>query len=214
MPGAANGRSVCVDPRDARVMRVAVSTGGTWQSDDGGETWRQTGEGMFAEYMPPEQRFNLAAQDVHRMVQCPASPDRLWIQHHNGVFRSDDGGLQWQEIKGRPSVFGFAVVVHPRDPDTAWFVPAVKDETRIPVDARFVVSRTRDGGRTFDVLTKGLPEGPAYDIVYRHALAVDATGERVAASSTTGGLWVSEDGGDSWQLLSAHLPPIHAVTFA
>ena len=32
--------------------------------------------------------------------------------------------------------------------------------------------------------------------------------------STTGNLWVSEDGGDSWDHVSAHLPPIAVVQFA
>ncbi len=137
----------------------------------------------------------------------------LWTQHHCGIFKSRDGGRQWHAIDAaRPSGFGFAVAVHPRDPDTAWFAPAVKDERRVPVDARFVVSRTRDGGQTFDVLDRGLP-APSYDLVYRHALDVDATGNVLAMGSTSGSLWVSTDGGDSWTTVSTHLPPIYAVRF-
>jgi hypothetical protein len=148
------------------------------------------------------------------MVQCRESPDCLWAQHHNGVFRSADGGRKWDHVPNvAPSVFGFAVAVHPRDPKTAWFAPAVKDERRVPVDGKVVVSRTRDGGETFEVLRNGLPQEHAYDLVYRHALAVDGTGERLAFGSTTGGLWVSEDQGDSWAMLDARLPPVHAVTF-
>ena len=114
-------------------------------------------------------------------MQSPSAPDRLWVQHHNGIFRSDDGSASWREIADvPPSSFGFAVAVHPREPDTAWFVPAIKDERRIPVDGRLVVTRTRDGGETFDVLREGLPQEHAYDLVYRHALAVDQTGDRLA----------------------------------
>ena len=149
------------------------------------------------------------------MVLCPASPDDCWMQHHNGIFRSSDAGKTWQEITGvSPSTFGFAVAVHPRDPLTAWFVPAVKDEKRYPVNGKLVVTRTRDGGRSFDVLDKGLPGSHAYDIVFRHALAGDDTGDRLAFGSTTGNLWVSEDQGDSWQTVSSTLPPVHAVRFA
>ena len=91
-------------------------------------------------------------------------PDRLWVQHHNGIFRSDDGSASWREIENvPPSSFGFAVAVHPREPDTAWFVPAIKDERRIPVDGKLVVTRTRDGAATFDVLRAGLPQDHAYD---------------------------------------------------
>ncbi len=130
--------------------------------------------------MPPEQSEEAAIQDPHRLVQCQARPEFLWVQHHNGIFRSRDGGLHWQGVVAEPSSFGFAVAVHPRQPDTAWFVPATKDECRIPRDARFVVTRTRDGGHSFETLERGLPDGPAYDLVYRHGLDIDPSGERLA----------------------------------
>ena len=110
-------------------------------------------------------------------------------------------------------VFGFAVAVHPADPLTAWFVPAIKDERRVPVEGKVVVARTRDGGRTFELLRQGLPQDNAYDLVFRHALDVDATGERLAFGSTTGSLWVTENGGEAWSTVSEHLPPVHAVSF-
>ena len=125
-----------------------------------------------------------------------------------------DAGASWSEIENvRPSAFGFPVAAHPRDPETAWFVPAVKDEKRYPADGRVVVNRTRDGGRTFETLAQGLPQDHAYDLVYRHALDVDEAGERLAFGSTTGSLWVSDDAGDSWSTLAANLPPVYAVRF-
>jgi photosystem II stability/assembly factor-like uncharacterized protein len=169
---------------------------------------------MRAEYMPPERAYDPDVQDPHALVQCRTQPDALWVQHHNGIFRSTDGGDSWQEIEDVPvSKFGFAVAVHPHDGDTAWFVPAVKDERRIPVDGKLVVTRTRDGGRTFDVLRDGLPQEHAYDLIYRHSLDVDDTGDRLAFGSTTGSLWVSEDQGDRWECVSTHLPPIYCVRF-
>jgi hypothetical protein len=210
--------SLCVDPRSPDVLRLAISSGGVWVSQDGGGSWELVGHGLrYADNMgmAPEVAGALAAQDVHRMVQCAGSPERMWIQHHCGVFRSDDGGSHWREVRDvPPSVFGFAVAVHPRQPDVAYFVPAVKDEFRVPVDGKLVVSRTRDGGESFEVLSEGLPQEAAYDLVYRHGLAIDGSGERLAIGSTTGGLWVSEDRGDSWRPLAERLPPVHAVTFA
>ena len=163
--------------------------------------------------MPPAERGLPVGQDVHRVVQCAASPDAMWVQHHNAAFRSVDGGITWREVHPKPSKFGFAVAVHPRDPKTAWFVPADKDERRYPVDGKVVVSRTTDGGETFQVLGRGLPSEHAYDLVYRHALDVDPSGERLVMGSTTGSLWVSDDGGESFTHLSAHLPPIYVVRF-
>jgi hypothetical protein len=206
--------SIAIDPQDPKRVTVGVSTGGAWQTRDGGRNWSICAQGMYAEYMPPEQKFEPNVQDVHRLVLCPARPDVMWAQHHNGVFRSTDGARSWQEVTAiRPAKFGFAVTVHPKDPDTAWFVPAVKDECRVPVDAKLVVARTRDGGRTFQVLRKGLPQAQAYDLVYRHCLDVDRTGKRIAFGSTTGGLWLSENQGDSWRCLSTQLPPVHCVRF-
>lgn len=147
------------------------------------------------------------------MVQCAGAPDRLWVQHHCGIYISRDASESWQDVKAQPSSFGFGVVVHPREPDTAWFVPGIKDEKRIPVDGKLVVTRTRDGGKSFDVLRKGLPQSHAYDLVLRHALAIDRSGDRLAFGSTTGGVWVSEDQGDSWANVSHSLPPVYAVRF-
>src|SRR5205085_1049031 len=143
-----------------------------------------TSDGLrYADNMgfPPELAGNPVTQDVHRMVQCPAAPARMWIQHHCGVYRSDDGGQHWTAIADvPPSVFGFAVAAHPTKPDVAYFVPAVKDECRVPVDGRLVVTRTADGGRSFEVLRRGLPQRSCYDLIYRHGLAMDGGGERLA----------------------------------
>ncbi len=206
--------SVLVDPRDPDHLTVAVSCGGVWISRDRGASWKVVGEGLRNVYMPPELAHDPVSQDPHLVVQCAAQPDRFWMQHHNGIFRSDDGGLHWHELEGvQPSCFGFAVAVHPGEPDTAWFVPAVKDEQRIPVDAKLVVNRTRDGGKTFEALSHGLPVEASYDLIYRHGLAVSADGNCLAIGSTTGGLWISNNQGDSWQLVSAFLPPVRCVRF-
>ncbi|CAN5380700.1 exo-alpha-sialidase [soil metagenome] len=206
--------SICIDPRDPKIIRVAISCGGVWTSIDDGATWALEGQGLRADFLPPDQQYSPVSQDAHIMVQCPAEPDRLWIQHHNGIFVSSDAAKTFTELPhATPSVFGFTVAVHPQQGDTAWFVPGVKDECRVPVKGQFVVSRTTDGGKTFETITKGLPQQPAYDIVYRHALAIDHTGKTLAMGSTTGGLWTSDDSGDSWSLNEVRLPPVHAVRF-
>jgi hypothetical protein len=206
--------SICVDPRDSRTVRVGVSSGGVWMTRDGGTTWSNDNSGMWQDHAPEEHKFNPNGQDAHRLVQSPSDPDRMWIQHHNGIFRSDDGGKVWNEcLDVKPSSFGFAVAVHPKDHNTAWFVPEIKDEKRIPASGELVVTRTRDGGKTFDVLAKGLPQEHAYDIVYRHGLDVSSSGNDLVFGSTTGGLWVSDNQGDSWSTASARLPPVYAVRF-
>jgi hypothetical protein len=206
--------SICVDPRDPDHITLGISCGGAWITRDGGKSWKCGGPGMRAEFMPPERAFDANIQDPHLIAPCRDHPDVLWVQHHNGIFRSTDAAASWSEITGiEPSVFGFAVAAHPRDPNTAWFIPAIKDEKRIPVGGRVVVTRTRDGGRSFQTLTGGLPQEHAYDLVFRHALDIDEAGDRLAFGSTTGSLWISDDQGDSWQTISTHLPPVYAVRF-
>lgn len=206
--------SIMIDPRSAGTIKIGVSCAGLWVSEDDGARWDCWGKGMRAAFAPPEEALNPKIQDPHRIVQCQSAPDHIWIQHHNGIFRSTNAGRTCDEIVcENPSSFGFATVTHPVDPKVAWFVPGVKDEARYPVDGKLVVTRTRDGGGTFDKLTKGLPQSHAYDLVYRHGLDIDPSGDRLVFGSTTGNLWVSEDQGDSWQAVSSTLPPVYCVRF-
>jgi hypothetical protein len=206
--------SVCVDPRNSRHVRVGVSCGGVWESLDDGANWNCRADGMWAAYVPPEQKYNPGIQDVHRLAQSPSDPQTFWAQHHNGIFHSTDGAASWSEVTDvPPSSFGFAVVAHPHDAKTAWFVPATSDECRIPCDGQVVVTRTRDGGRSFEVLRSGLPQEHAFDISFRHALDISRDGRFLAFGSTTGSLWLSSDEGNHWQCLSEHLPPVYCVRF-
>jgi hypothetical protein len=205
--------SICPHPQRPGELLLGISCGGCWATSDDGATWQVRAKGMRAAYMPPELADKENVQDPHRVVRCPAAPEVLWAQHHNGIWRSTDNAASWQEVQAPVSSFGFAVAVHPREPDTAWFVPAQKDERRVPVNGEMVVNRTRDGGRSFDTLRTGLPQHHCYDLVYRHGLAVAPDGEQLLMGSTTGGLWASDDQGDCWNVVSLNLPPIYAVAF-
>jgi hypothetical protein len=206
--------SICPHPTVEGEMLVGISCGGAWKTRDAGASWALSARGMSANYMPPDQASDENTQDPHLIVRCPARPEVLWCQHHNGIWRSGDNAQSWQEITTAPvSNFGFAVAVHPLDADTAWFVPGQADQCRVPVDGALVVNRTRDGGRSFETLHTGLPRQDCYDLVYRHGLAVSPSGHRLMMGSTTGSVWASDDGGERWATVSTHLPPIFAVRF-
>lgn len=205
--------SICTHPTAPDELLLGISCGGAWRTTDGGAHWDLRAAGMQADFMPPERQQDQNIQDPHRIVRCAGAPDVLWAQHHCGIWRSIDNGAHWHELKAQPSSFGFAVAAHPAEAGTAWFAPAVKDEKRLPVDAALCVTRTRDGGQSFEVLRAGLPQQHCYDLIYRHGLAVDASGRRLLMGSTTGNLWASDDAGDSWQTVSLNLPPIYAVRF-
>lgn len=206
--------SISVHPQRSSELMLGVSCGGAWITRDDGASWEQCAHGMRAAFLPEEQQFEPDSQDPHLIVRCASQPDALWTQHHNGIFKKN-GDAPWEEITTAPvSAFGFAVAVHPEDPQRAWFVPAVADQCRVPVDAKVVVQHTRDGGDSFEVQTNGLPQSHAYDLVFRHALSIDDSGERLAFGSTTGGLWVTQNGGDRWEQQSLRLPPVYVVKWS
>lgn len=207
--------SVLVDPRNAQHISVAISCGGVWQTSNRGESWTLTADGMTADYLPPGVAQDPNTQDVHRMVQCAAQPNVLWVQHHCGLYRSTNGGAQWDHLAvPAPSAFGFPVACDPQNPLRAWYAPAQADSHRYAVDGRMVVNRTDDGGATFQSFSRGLPQTHAYHLVYRHGLELAPDRNTLAMASTTGGLWISPDAGEQWHCVSRDLPPIAAVGWA
>jgi len=206
--------SIVSDPRTPGRMVATISCGGVWETKDAGQSWTVGGEGLIATYMPPERQRESAIQDPHRVAACATQPDAMWMQHHCGVYRSADGGAHWTPLAPPVSAFGFAVAAHPKDAETAWFVPAISDECRMAKDGQLCVNRTHDGGRSWETLRRGLPQKDAYDLVYRHGLDVDESGTRLIMGSTSGGLWTSDDGGEHWRTIEARLPPVYAVRFA
>ena len=160
-PAFTRSRPIRATP--ARVF-VAISCGGVWETPDSGKSWTLRGDGLVAAYMPPELAGQKETQDPHRVVRCAAAPDTMWMQHHCGIFRSTDAGATWTPLKLPVDDFGFAVAAHPKDPLTAWFVPAIKDEMRVPRDGALAVTRTRDGGKTWESFRDGLPQRDAYDL--------------------------------------------------
>jgi hypothetical protein len=147
------------------------------------------------------------------VVQHPARPDTLFAQNHWGLYRSDDAGDLWHDIaRGVPSDFGFGMAIHPRDPDTVFIVPLESDRFRCVPEARLRVYRTRDGGRSWHALTRGLPQRDAYETVLRDALTTDAAEPAgVYVGTRNGRVYASRDEGASWTLVADGLPPVLCV---
>lgn len=207
--------SIVVDPRDPTHVTIAISCGGTWTTHDDGATWSLIGEGMHAPFMPEAEQFNPNTQDAHSLSQCAAAPDTMWVQHHQGCYRSTDSAKHFTRLNAPTETdFGFPIVADPINPLRAWVVPARADTFRYATDGAMHVARTDDGGHTWQVFRKGLPQSHAYDLVYRHGLAISSDGTTLAMGSTTGGLWISEDAGESWADVGVRMPPIAAVKFS
>jgi photosystem II stability/assembly factor-like uncharacterized protein len=204
--------SIQHDPREPRRMYCSLSAGGVYRTDDGGASWTPCNRGVRAEFLP--ERFPVTGQCVHRLLLHPARPDRLYQQNHCGVYRSDDRGDNWVEITGTlPSEFGYALALDPRDADVAYVIPEESSHMRTTVGGRLRVYRTRDAGDTWQPLSRGLPQEHAYVSILREGMchdALDPVGLYVGTSS--GHLFASADGGDSWRLVAGYLPRILSVT--
>jgi photosystem II stability/assembly factor-like uncharacterized protein len=195
-------------------MRIAISAAGMYATSDGGATWRASNVGVRAEFLP--DKYPEFGQCVHKVVQSKTQPARMYLQNHWGLYRSDDRGESWVDVaNGVPSDFGFAMGIHPTDPDTAWIVPLESDEFRCTPEAKLRVYRTRDGGAKWKPMTKGLPQKGALETVLRDALAVDELDPAgVYFGTRSGKLFGSADEGRSWEMLLDGLPPIVAVKAA
>jgi hypothetical protein len=206
--------SILVDPRNAQHITVAISCGGIWTSFDAGATWTLIGAGQRATFLPEELAGSLNGQDPHRLVANIPNPDTHWISHHCGIFVSRDGSQHYQQLMPPAGYdFGFAVAVDPNNARRAWFVPAIADLKRYPINSALAVMRTDDGGSSFQLYRQGLPQQNCFDLVYRHSLVVDNSGQQLAMASTTGNLWSSTNAGESWQQLASSLPPVAALDF-
>lgn len=203
--------TILPDPADRKRLFVAISTGGVYRTDDGGKTWQSRNQGVRAEFLP--DKHPEFGQCVHKMVQHPARPERLFLQNHWGLYRSDDGADSWQDIaRGVPSDFGFPMAMHPHDPDTVYIVPLESDLYRCTPEGKLRVYRTSDAGRSWQALTRGLPQKNAMETVLRDALATDTSDPAgVYVGTRSGQVYGSRDEGSSWSLLMGGLPPVVCV---
>jgi photosystem II stability/assembly factor-like uncharacterized protein len=207
--------TVLPHPTDPQSVTAALSTGGVYQTNDGGASWEPRNQGIRAEFMPEGEQYPEFGQCVHKVTRHPARPERLFLQNHGGVYRSDDHGGSWHSIAdGLPAEFGFPIVVHPHDPDTIYVFPINGGDRRYPPDAKARVWRSRDAGDSWEELAKGLPDG-FFVAVMRDAMCTDDH-ERAGLyfGARNGAVWGSSDEGDTWRLLVSDLPDVMAVRAA
>jgi len=206
--------SIVLDPTNAQRMYVAISSGGVYKTSDGGTSWSAQNRGIRAMFMP--DKYPEFGQCVHKIAMHPVHPERLFLQNHWGLYRSDNAAESWTDIaNGVPSDFGFAMVVHPRNPDSVYIVPVESDEFRCACDGRLRVYRTRNAGASWEPLARGLPQKRAYETVLRDAMTADAfdpTG--IYFGTRSGQLFGSSDEGRTWRKILEGLPSVVCVRSA
>jgi len=207
--------SIATWPGHPDRLAVAVSAAGMWLSEDGGRSWRRGNEGLNPRYIPEEAlQDENAGKCVHHVERAPKQPERLFMQFHGGVYRSDDAGSSWSPIgDGLPSDFGFPLMVDPADPDSAYVIPLVADMDRVTPDGRVRVYETRDGGSTWSPRGDGLPAENAYLTVLRQAFHRHGEGPKLELyfGATSGDVFGSGDAGATWSTVATRLPPVFSV---
>ncbi len=207
--------TVLPHPTDPDSVTAALSTGGVYQTSDGGQSWEPRNHGIKAEFLPEGQQYPEFGQCVHKVSRHPSRPDRLFLQNHGGVYRSVDHGANWESIAdGLPAEFGFSIVVHPHEPDTVYVFPINGGDRRYPPDAKARVWRSRDAGDTWEELGTGLPDS-FYVAVMRDAMCTDQHPDAgLYFGARNGGVWGSADAGETWSQLVSDLPDVMVVRAA
>jgi BNR/Asp-box repeat len=203
--------TIVLDPSNANRMYVAISAAGAFRTDDGGATWTPINKGLRSAQIPDQDAE--VGHCVHRIAMHASNPQRLYMQKHWDVMRSDNAGDQWHEVSGNlPTDFGFPIEVHAHEPETIYVVPITSDAHHFPPDGKLRVYRSRSGGNEWEALTNGLPQQDCYVNVLRDAMAVDSLDSCGVYFGTTGGqVYASNDSGDSWSAIVHDLPSVLSV---
>jgi photosystem II stability/assembly factor-like uncharacterized protein len=203
--------TILLDPANSLRIVIAISAAGAFRTDDGGLSWKPINRGLHSQYIPDSTAE--VGHCVHHIAMHSSRPDTLFMQKHWDVMRSDDAGDSWTEISGNlPTDFGFVIDVHAHEPNTLYVVPIKSDSEHFPVDGQLRVYRSRSGGHEWEPLTKGLPQINCYVNVLRDAMAVDSLDSCGVYFGTTGGqVYVSPDGGETWQAIVHDLPAVLSV---
>jgi serine/threonine protein kinase len=206
--------TIIPDPANRERMVVGISSGGVYVSGDSGGTWQARNRGIRVVFMP--EKYPEFGQCVHKIVVHPSRPERLFLQNHWGLYRSDDGAATWLDIaNGVPSDFGFAMAMHPHNPDCVYILPVESDEFRCTPDGRLRVYRTRNAGTSWEALSRGLPQKGAYETVLREGMTIDSLDPfGIYFGTRSGEIYGSTDEGKSWEKILGGLPSVVCVRTA
>lgn len=203
--------SIIVNPQDENHIYIAVSCAGVFESKDGGETWEPKNEGLVATYLPnPKVKVG---HDPHLVLMAPQNAKVLWQQNHCGVFFSDNGGENWNDVSVKCGIpyYGFAIAIGD-NPSTAWVIPVQSDEERVAPDLKLQVYQTTDLGENWVSVSNGLPDELAFDIVLRQAFV--ASKKYLMFGTTNGNLYFSEKNNIHWKSLHHNLTKVNSVVYA
>jgi len=212
-PGHLGISGLIDDPDDGERFWAVVQGVGIFETGDGGHSWTPRNRGLRADWPRRHEEVGFC---VHKLVRSPVDGDRMYQQNHVGMHRSDDGGASWTEItEGLPTEFGFAAATHAHDRDTFFVIPLDPGHGRTMPDGKAAVWRTSDGGSSWSRIHEGLPQEGAHLGVLRQGMTNDSYDDPgFYFGTSTGQVFSSADGGDSWDEIASYLPAISSVSVA
>jgi photosystem II stability/assembly factor-like uncharacterized protein len=211
-PTVMSGRivDIAVDPRNDAVIYAAAASGGLWKTENRGTTWTC----VFDQY---------GTTSIGDVAVSPSQPDTVWIgtgEANNqrssywgdGVYKSTDGGATWTNMGLADSHHIGRIVVDPTNPKVVYV--AALGHLYSSNEERGLF-RTRNGGKTWEKVLYISPEVGVVDVVIdprNPKNLVAASYERLRRAWNFDGngpgsaIYRSQDGGDSWQKVTAGLP--------
>src|SRR5260370_18172643 len=178
-------------------MVVGISVCGVMRSFDNGATWEPFNGNVRADFQP--DKFPEVGVCVHKLRAHPSNPEQLYQQNHCGMYRAKLDAKKWTDInKGLPTRFGFGLAVPAAEKETVFTVPMESPEYRCNLNGKLEVGRSRDGGKTWKLLSRGLPTKNAPLTVLRESITSDAESPAGVYFGTTSGTgFYSRSAGDS-----------------
>ncbi len=216
--GPANiaGRITDIEAVEANpaIVIVAAASGGLFKSINAGATWTPIFERYGAASMGDVDIFQANPDIIY--VGTGESCVRNSVAWGDGVYKSTDGGKTFVNIGLKDTHHISEVVIHPRNPEVVY----VAAQGHLwGYNAERGVYRTRDGGKTWTHLKRGLPNDGktgASDLVMDPSnpnILYVGMWERIRrpynfeSGGPNGGIFKSTDGGDTWVKLTGGLPP-------
>ncbi len=202
--------AIKIDPKNPDRIWIGISAVGVFRSDDGAKTWTPKNNGVPI-VLEDKQHKDIGCC-VHGLAMDPDDADLIYRREHVGMFRTSDGGENWQRNEqGLSSWFGFPISMD-RNTKNLFCVPLESDEYRLPSNGKLEVFRSMDNGDTWQSVSNGLPSEHSYAGVLRGAMDVDHGSPcGVYFGNTSGEMYTSADAGEHWTKLPITLPRIMSV---
>lgn len=210
--------SINIDPRDKNHICLAMSSGGFFETKDGGKDWHFQNKNVRADFYPDP--YPDWGHCIHNMQLHPANPDIVYQQNHCGVYKINlKTEEKWERIGDNIPKdigdIGFPLILHPRDENKLWVVPMDGTEVwpRTSVSGKPALYHSKDGGKSWIRQDNGLPQENAYFTVLRQATTHDSQKPLgLYVGNRAGEVWASFNEGESWQCIVNHLPDVLSLT--